>query len=125
MKWIEVGERGEEKKNILKLYKGGGRGGEHIIQGFEEDNLPGDMMSGAELTEIPNLGELGENRLIPRTDYEEGVRVENPMSPAVEGGPLELELKDVTFRSTTDQFLRNEVKRRETWTWRGKEKGEG
>ena len=43
----------------LKLYRGGGRGGEHIIQGFEEDKLPGDMMNGAELTEIPNLGEGG------------------------------------------------------------------
>ena len=54
--------------DILKLYRGGGRGGEHIIQGFEEDELPGDMMSGAELTEIPNLGELGKNLLIPRPD---------------------------------------------------------
>ena len=26
--------------DILKLYRGGGRGGEHIIQGLEEDNLP-------------------------------------------------------------------------------------
>ena len=75
--------------DIVKLYRGGGRGGEHIIQGFEEDELPGDMMSGAELTEIPNLGERGENQLIPRPDSGEGegVRVENPIAPSVEGGP--------------------------------------
>ena len=47
--------------DILKLYRGGGRGREHIIQGIQEDELPGDRMSRAELTEIPNLGERGEN----------------------------------------------------------------
>ena len=47
--------------DILKLYRGGGRGGEHIIQAFEDGELPGSMMNGAEMPEIPNLEERGEN----------------------------------------------------------------
>ena len=47
------------------------------------------------------------------------------MSPAVEGGPLELELKDVTFRSTTDQFLRNKVIRKEEGNVDMQGEGEG
>ena len=39
--------------------------------------------------------------------------MENPIAPAVEGGPLESEMKDVTFRSMTDQFLGNKVIREE------------
>ena len=38
----------------LKLYRGGG---EHIIQEFEDDELPDSIMNRAELTEIPNLEE--------------------------------------------------------------------
>ena len=86
-------------------------------------------MSGAELTEIPNLGERGENRLIPRPDSGEGegVRVENPIASAVEGGPLESEMQDVKLRSRTDQFLDNKVIREEeeNGTWKGEGKEEG
>ena len=39
--------------------------------------------------------------------------MENPIAPAVEGGPLESEMQDVTFRSRTDQFLGNKVIREE------------
>ena len=39
--------------------------------------------------------------------------MENPIAPAVEGGPLESEMPDVTFRSRTDQFLGNKVIREE------------
>ena len=47
------------------------------------------------------------------------------MSPAVEGGPFELELKDVTFRSTTDQFLKNKVIREEEGNVDMEGEGEG
>ena len=121
----------EKKKivslDILKIYRGGGRGGEHIIQGFEEDDLPGDMMLGAELTEIPNLGEGGENGLVSRTDSGEGegITMENPIAPAVEGGPLEQEMENMIIRTQTDQPAERKVIREDKEDVDMEEEGKG
>ena len=47
------------------------------------------------------------------------------MYPAVEGGPLELKCKDVTSRSPTNEFLRNEVIREEEGNVDMEGEGEG
>ena len=113
--------------DILKLYRGGGRGGEHNIQGFEEDNLPGDMMSGAEQTKIPNLGHGRENQLVSRTDSGEGegLRVENPNAPAVEGGPLEQDMENLIIRTQPDQYTENKVIGEDKENMDMEEEGEG
>ena len=119
----------QEKEKIvsldkLKLYRGGG---EHIIQEFEDDELPDSIMNRAELTEIPNLEERGENLLNPRTDSGEGEgrEMDNSGSPAVGRGSIDQEMENVIIRIQTDQTAEKEMIREDKEDVDMEEKGEG
>ena len=73
------------------------------------------MMNGAELTEISNLEERGENRLNPRTGFgeREGGEIDNLSAPAVERGPIDLEKEILINRTQTHQTAEKEMIREE------------
>ena len=79
------------------------------------------------MTEIPNLGEGGENILISRTDYGEGegIRMENPIAPALKGGPIEQEMESVIIRTQTDLSAEKEEIREDKEDLDMEEEGEG